>query len=99
MGNKRGIIGAIFLVILVVLFLIGAFFYYQIKSNGLTLSTGKLVVNIGYNESYNKAENKLEVNNSKENEQNITEANITLEDNSLYDDIILYENMENETIN
>mgnify|MGYP001611722713 FL=1 len=99
MKNRRGIIGAIFLVILVVLFLIGAFFYYQIKSNGLTLSTGKLVVNIGYNESYGQG-NKLDANNSEEDEQNITETNITLEDNFLYDEsVILYENMENETIN
>lgn len=80
MRNKRGIIGAIFLVIVIILFLIGAFFYHQIKTNGLTLTTGKFIINIDYNNS-NASPNLQETIIPEQFNPN-TESNITIEDNS-----------------
>ncbi len=53
MRNKRGILGAIFGAIIVVVFLIGFLIYSQIKTNGLIFSTGDVTIKIDYNKSEN----------------------------------------------
>ena len=96
MKNKRGILGAIFLVVAIILFLIGAFFYHQIKTNGLIISTGKFIINIGYNDS-NAPPNLREIIIPEQSAPNSTESNITVEDNNIQIEdipIINYSNLD-----
>ena len=72
MENKRGILGAIFGAIIIIIALIGFLVYSQIKSNGLTLSTGDVTIKI----DYNKSENKQQIQNNTPiiNNRNINET-------------------------
>lgn len=71
MKNKKGLIGAIFLAIIIVLFLIGFFIYSQVKKNGLTVSTGDVTIKINYNKTAN---NQVQNNNSMSENFRINET-------------------------
>lgn len=92
MKNKRGLIGAIILSIFLLFAIIIGVIYFQIKTHGLTISTGNVVINIDYNESLNSQDDNEETNTSINSEQainatelaiNITEIAITEENNSI----------------
>ena len=82
MRNKRGILGAIFLAVFLVLFSIIALLYYQIKTSGVTISTGNIVLQIKYNATQEKQQKSIdsileEIYNETEYTSNL-EENITL---------------------
>lgn len=48
MYNKRGILGTIFLAIILAFLIIGLFLYFQIRTKGIEFTTGNFVFNINY---------------------------------------------------
>lgn len=93
MKNKRAILGTIFLIIVIILFIMGAFIYYQIKTSGLTVSTGKVTINIAYNNSPEKTETNNSKSKSNETAENISSDYLIIYEN----DSLGYENITNWT--
>ena len=99
MKNKRGLFGAIFLAIIIVLLVAGFLIYSQVKKSGLTLSSGDITVKINYNKSAsNQIENQMQDNVSNNNSAtefkiNETEINSTsqIKNNSNNETFIIIE--------
>ena len=49
--NKRGFLATIFLALMIVVFIIGLFAYFKIRTTGLEFSTGNIIIGIRYNDS------------------------------------------------
>tara|TARA_Y100000310_G_scaffold284177_1_gene306793 strand:- start:4477 stop:4752 length:276 start_codon:yes stop_codon:yes gene_type:complete len=49
--NKKALLGSIFLAVIIILIIGGGIVYYQIKKEGVQVTSGNLVFDITYNES------------------------------------------------
>ena len=49
--NKKAFVGSILIGVAVLVLLAGGFLYYQIKNNGVQVSSGKFAIDIKFNES------------------------------------------------
>ena len=81
MKSKRGILGTIILAVILALFIIGAFLYFQIRTKGIEFRTGNFIINIGYE----KQVPNVTVSDSLQNEtiENKTEEGLVLDLNNL----------------
>jgi hypothetical protein len=82
--NKKGLLGTIILGIVIILAIVGALIYFQLKNEGVQLSSGDFQIDIKYNSS-NPEKNPitgdtiLEINETLEETQ---ESNTTEESSS-----------------
>ena len=49
--NKKALIGTIFLIFIILVVAIGAFTYFQVKKNGIQLSSGDIIIDVKFNDS------------------------------------------------
>jgi hypothetical protein len=71
MMNKKGLLGMIVIIAAIVILLIGAFLWFQIKNNGITISSGDLSVDINFDENQESGpsegvDNKTEANETSD---------------------------------
>tara|TARA_Y100000310_G_C20588178_1_gene766543 strand:+ start:953 stop:1225 length:273 start_codon:yes stop_codon:yes gene_type:complete len=75
--NKRGFLGSVAIIIVLVLLLVGGATYLILqKTNSLEVSTGNVVFKVDYNDELPKDE-KNETNNSNENFKIVELENLT----------------------
>lgn len=51
--SKRGLLGTILISIALVVLIIGAILFWQIRTNGIQVSSGNFIIEISYNSSSN----------------------------------------------
>ena len=73
--NKRALITQIIFIILAVLIIIGVLSFFQLKNNGLKITTGNLVIDVNYNKS-DIQEITPPTNSTPQNKTNITVTEI-----------------------
>ncbi len=49
--NRRGLLFGIIAFVVILLLVVGGLFYYQLKKNGVRITSGNFVVDINYNSS------------------------------------------------
>ena len=76
--NKSGLLGTLAIISAIILVVIFAFLYIQIRNNGLKITTGNFIIDIQYN---NKDVDYLEDEGSSEIIYNATSQNISIDDN------------------
>ena len=73
--NKRGLIGSILIGVVVIVVLIGGFLYYQVRNEGIQVTSGNFAIDFKFNESESQEpeENETEMNNTQADSQIIIE--------------------------
>jgi len=93
--NNKALLGTIFLILAIFIILILLFGYFKIRTTGLQLSAGNIIINIKYNDSIkgsNNIKEDTEINESN-NSLSIEEENIIINDSSNF----TYENLTNQS--
>ena len=70
--NRKAFLFQIFLIVILIIALMGGFFYYQLKTHGLKIITGNVVIDIKYNST------RPQNNETNQTERNISATNITI---------------------
>jgi len=85
--NKKGLLGTIIIAIIIILALVGTLIYFQLKKEGVQLSSGDFQIDIKYNST--------EKGPSTITGGTILEINETESDNQIIDSEITEENITN----
>ncbi len=88
MKNKKGLIGTIILIVVLLFAIAGFITYNQIKKNGVQLSSGELSIDIQFNQSKD-SEPQIDLS------PNMSENNETNKTNSTEKEIVLTSQDEN----
>ena len=72
--NKKAFIGSILIGVAVLVLLVGGFLYYQVRNNGVQVSSGKFAIDIKFNESDSQEPETNQTN------KNGTDSQITIEE-------------------
>ncbi|MAG38054.1 hypothetical protein CMI45_01555 [Candidatus Pacearchaeota archaeon] len=70
--NKRALFGTVFIVIIILLILAGAFIYFQVKKSGIQLSSGEIQIDIKFNDTEDRNTITGEVIADPESDENQT---------------------------
>ena len=54
--GKKGLLGKIIMLVIIVLIIIGGFVYYKMRTGGFSFNTGDAVINIDYTENVKEGE-------------------------------------------
>jgi hypothetical protein len=94
MNSKRGLLGTIIIAVVLAVLMIGAFLYFQVRTNGIQFKTGNFVFNIKYEKDaplFNQTVSIIEtpkdneIQNGTENDLALNLNNFTLEAEHLAD--------------
>ena len=78
MKNKKGLFLIITLILILVIFIALGIFYFQLRTQGLTFSTGNVVIKIDYNNSEENTEK-----NTADSDISIIEGEINKTNNTI----------------
>jgi len=89
--NKRALLGTIFLAVIVVLLLGGGIFYYKLRTDGVKITSGNVVVDIKYNDTSENSEEQEDIGIIESpkilNETNISETDLMQNDSLEYQNL------------
>jgi uncharacterized membrane protein len=85
--NKRGLIGIVLLSVALVIIIIFGLIYFQVRTNGIQLKTGNIIIDINYQKKGdiqtspepNNSISQIDITPRDETQENETEDNLALE--------------------